>query len=369
LSQASSDNQNSHLDAFEQEMKKRSSLDDVTFTSTLQSQRDDDDDEDDLPTTQHESEYISMQELNPASPDNSYGTEAESQNRDVESTQQNYHTEEPTIANHAGYVYARQFSSTVRKTIPSSPMYLTPHKSKYTEHVGKPRNNICDEPSVADVPDDEQSPQSSVESNAASIDDNKEADRTNLTTPMSIGSKSTTKSRDTLYSQGTSSFAMRGARELLKKNREERLAVMAKRKAVKTPPVKTPNDDQQFNASDEFNDPEPEPQKEVKPLYSHRRSRSITPNKKRFQAASSPSTSPVKKPQSPAPVSPSFVPPKTPPSTAPKALNKSADFSSPMSDVSASSSGWAEDDKDARRALILKMAKHRMRSKKEVRAS
>lgn len=357
MSRASSDNQNSHVDAFEQEMKKRSSLDDVTFASTLQSQRDDDDD---LPSTPLESEYISMQEINPASPDNSYGTEAESQNRDVEPTQQNYQNE-PTIANHAGYVYARQFSSTVRKTIPSSPMYLTPRKSNYVEHLGKPRNDINDEPSVTDVPDDEPSPQST-------IDDNKEADRTNLTSPMSTGSKST-KSRDTLYSQGTSSFAMRGARELLKKNREERLAFMAKRKAVKTPPVKTPNNDEQSNASDEFDDPEPEPQKEVKPLYSHRRSRSITPNKKRFQVTSSPSTSPVKKLQSPAPTSPSFVPPKTPPSTAPKSLDKSADFSSPLSDVSASSSGWAEDDKDARRALILKMAKHRMRSKKEVRAS
>ncbi len=365
MSRASSDNQNSHLDAFEQEMKKRSSLDDVTFASTLQSRRDDDDD---LPSTPLESEYVSMQEINPASPDNSYGTEAESQNRDVEPTQQNYQKNEANIANHAGYVYARQFSSTVRKTIPSSPMYLTPRKSNYVEHLGKPRNDINDEPIVTDVPDDESSPQSTIESNTASMYDNKEADRTDLTSPMSTGSKST-KSRDTLYSQGTSSFAMRGARELLKKNREERLAFMAKRKAVKTPPVTTPNNDEQSNASDEFNDPEPEPQKEVKPLYSHRRSRSITPNKKRFQVTSSPSTSPVKKPQSPAPASVSFVTPKSPPSTAPKSLDKSADFSSPMSDVSASSSAWTEDDKDARRALILKMAKHRMRSKKEVTAS
>lgn len=183
------------------------------------------------------------------------------------------------------------------------------------------------------------------------------------------------------YGAGSTSSAMRGARELLKKNRQERLAFMSKRRAVsqKTPKVrKSPKDDSN-SASNENSDPmkrKTDPSKaktdpsKTKTLYSHSRSRSVTPNKKRFYSESRNTLSPGKKALEPLSPSRSVVP-KTPPSSVRKSPRQNV-YGSPSakSDVSGASSDWtAEDpdpgDKDSRRALILKMAKNRMRNKKK----
>lgn len=191
-------------------------------------------------------------------------------------------------------------------------------------------------------------------------------DKNGIGSPLSRGSKSAI-SPDSLTHERPSS-AMKGARELLRKNRQERLALMSKRKGgMQKAPVHQSSS--QKVKSPSFGNENKEPEKSPK-RFSHIRSRSVTPSKKRPQVPTSP-LSPAKK--NLRPVSPPYdsIQPKTPPSSQ-RNTNRSVFFNSPRSDVSGVSSCWTDEpdsaDRDSRRALILKMAKNRMRSKKEMRS-
>lgn len=355
-----------------------------------------------------ESEYVSMQEL-----DNNVSYHQEEimeqiKEEEKKPSKSNYRDDPPSlpttpkkmeppeehtrITNHAGYGFAKQFSSTPRSTISKSPKYNIVPQSKptspkfsniYPKPVPKVKNEEkstqeqYDDPSIEDLVNYEPASTFSLD------EDNDKTDvmspQSNIASPQSRGSKSGVSPES--FSQGSTSSAMRGARELLKKNRQERLALMSKRRGIqqKIPTTtKSPNEDVEVVGNENK-----EPVKE-KTFYSHARSRSVTPNKKRFQSTSSPVASPVaspvKKALSPSkkalsPTSPSNAPviPKTPPPVSHrKTVVKNADFGSPKSDISGASSAWTEEpdgDKDSRRALILKMAKNRMRTKKEMKSS
>jgi len=422
-SRQSTPNTNSNVDFefFQKEML-RVSIEENSFLSPQQSRQNDDNSDyeiyEELSSAPQESEYVSMQELDN---DTSYNEEItmkqikEEEEENEELSEANNvdrssslpttpkrvgpPSKEPTrITNYAGYGFAKQFSSTPRTSSLASPKYsITPSKPKSPRNTMSPSKPLSpryslsikqmsparekvkkvpveeyDDPSLDGSVDDEPSP-AYPKSSTFSFDE--EDDRKNngaspqshAASPQSRGSKSVESS----YTQGSTSSAMRGARELLKKNRQERLALMSKRRGVqqKIPTItKAPKEKQ----VDEVGNENKEPAKE-KTFYSHARSRSVTPNRKRFQSTSSPTASPAKKALSPAtPPYGAPPPPKTPPSVSlQKAAvnNKDADFAvSPKSDISAASSSWtdeADGDKDSRRALILKMARNRMRSKKE----
>ena len=284
--------------------------------------------------------------------------------------------EEPTrISSYAGYGFARQFSSTPRSHGASSPKYSTPQRTTPVAHH-RPDPVTYDDPSVDNMSDDEPSPQIQLldPPTFSQSHDNRSdviSPQSHVASPHSRGSKSAL-SPDSSYTQGTSSAAMKGARELLKKNRHERLALMSKRRvAHQKAPVKSPRVVEDIDSGSENKEPV-ETSASSRTLYSHARSRSVTPNKKRFQGLASPTDSPAKKALTPA--SPPYgpMPPKTPPSSRRKNFNKDVGFGSPTSDVSGASSAWTSEpesgDKDSRRALILKMAKSRMKSKKELKS-
>lgn len=368
----SCDGQKFDVDAFQQEMNP-ASLDEGTFASS-ESHCDDEEARPhhsytDAPSTLlQESEYVSMQELYPRSPDVSHNMEVEG--GDKKSPEMVSHTdppampqkdkpsEQPTgITNYAGYGFARQFSSTPRRSKLSSPKYA--NTQKVTPQIQrKSRQFTYDDTSVDNLaPDDETSHQSSVDPPVFSISSFED-----VASPQSRESKV---SPDSSHTQGTSSTAMIGARKLLKKNRQERLALMAKRKQAQQ---KTPVLTSRKQETSVFGNENKEPDK-TKILFSHARSRSVTPNKRRFRAGASSPASSLKISLSPASPPSGVFPPKSPPSSR-KTQNKNSSFGSPKSDISACSSAWFDEpdaDKDSRRALILKMAKNRMRSKKELR--
>jgi hypothetical protein len=273
--------------------------------------------------------------------------------------------DQPTrISTYAGYGFARQFSSTPRAAKPSTPLYATPRRT-IPPVQKQSAQETYDDPSVDDVPPSPKVQLDPPSYSPDSYDDNINdfvSPQSTIASPQSRGSKSAI-SPDS-FTQGTSSTAMRGARELLKKNRQERLALMSKRKVIKTPVLKSPR-------VSEFGNENKEPAKSTKKMYSHARSRSVTPNKSRFHGTPSPIPSPK---MTLSPASPHYdsIPPKTPPSSQRKSFNKDLGYS-PKSDISGASSAWTEDidspNKDSRRALILKMAKNRMRSKKELKPS
>lgn len=198
----------------------------------------------------------------------------------------------------------------------------------------------------------------------------------------SVHEPSTTpQSQQSEYSR---SSAMRGAQELLKKNRQQRLAIMAKRRSAR-------EDVANSNTKSENNGV----------VYSHSRNRSITPSQ-RNKSPSKRSLSPTKKPNNPPPPSPSGPKTHSPlkmslyrsPSASTRSTRRSLPGSTSRTNVmgrspspsfgllddsdvkseatsavSAASSVWTDttdlSEKDQRRALILKMAKNRMKSKKD----
>ena len=187
------------------------------------------------------------------------------------------------------------------------------------------------------------------------------------------------KSTASTYSK---SSAMKGAQELLKKNREQRLRIMAKRRNT---PGKNSEKSFTSTASDSEN-MEPSPTKQI---VSKARGRSVTPVRKatsppqRLSISPSRRMSPVKmalykNPSSPRKIA-GDVPPPPPlsptnkllqPRREPKSYQNDDDAKSVASSiVSAASSGWTDTtdplERDSRRALILKMAKSRMRSKRD----
>ncbi len=206
-----------------------------------------------------------------------------------------------------------------------------------------------------------------------------------LSTPgnfSDFGETSMQESGITPQSQGSEysrSSAMRGAQELLRKNRQQRLAIMAKRRSAREDTLATKNESTE------------------KTVFSRSRNRSITPSQLN-RSPSKKSMSPTKKSHN-LPQSPSTIKAQSPvkmslyrsPSSRSRISqisrvsksNNSTDveqFSSPRivddsdvkseatSAVSASSSVWTDttdlSEKDQRRALILRMAKNRMKSKR-----
>ena len=373
---------------------KRSSYDDQSHSTRGRRAYQDKEDPDsyncfikDVPSTptSPESEYVSMQELDPGLSCDLQVDNAENELKD----ETRFATLEasgfgekskPEIFSHVGYGFAKQVSSTPRRLDPSSPKYATPSpryspSQKLIRKVSEKRNvDVFDNPLVGSIHDSEASTklQSAPHSHSSTGDRHDVGSiEVNVFTPQPR-----TGTPDS-YTRGSSSTAMKGARELLKKNRKERLALMSKRKLVhKSPSLKILEADNGSVGN--------ENKEVVKPkkVYSNARSRSITPTTKRFQLSSSPASSPTKKVSSSPASSPtkkvssspassptkkvfssaSPPPPKTPPHT-----YYYSGFTSPKSDVSGSSA-WTDDteDKNSRRALILKMAKNRMRSKKEI---
>ena len=270
--------------------------------------------------------------------------------------------EGPTkISTYAGYGFARQFSSTPRRVSSSSPKYATP--PKFSQQVQqKSRQVIYDDPTLDNISDDDPSPRIPV-STPTSFSSYEDKDA--ITSPLSRGGKSAI-SPDS-HTQERPSSAMKSARELLRKNRQERLALMSKRKSGMQKALAHQLRSRKAE-SPSFGNENKEPEKSPK-RFSHVRSRSVTPNKKRSQVGTAP-LSPSKK--NLCPVSPSYGSiPKTPPSSQ-RSTNRSPFFNSPRSEVSGVSSCWTDEpdsaERDSRRALILRMAKNRMRSKKEMRS-
>ena len=372
------------------EMKITSSIDkdsiDKEKRSTASKKLEDDEDdldfsskENDMPSTPQDSEYVSIQEYDETIPE---GTEdvfkvpidIATQIREdppvnqMKSPLQKVEKGDPVIPSFAGYGLARQFSTKLHTSSPKpqnqklaspSPKYTTPRRSTSSLKVKETNSAIL-------LTEDELFPQ--IKKDPPSIPDNK----VNLLSPQptlaSKQGKLSGVSPDS-YTQGSSSNAMKGAREILKKNRQERLALMTKRRPV---PHRAPSDNdlptEEISGNNENKDPI-----KTKTLYSHARSRSVTPNKKRFQSETKSPVAPLKQTLSPSLHSHSHRSiPKTPPSASHKVSGNETGFGSPKSDVSGASSGWTEDpdstDKDSRRALILKMAKNRMRSKKEIKS-
>lgn len=192
----------------------------------------------------------------------------------------------------------------------------------------------------------------------------------------------------------TKSSAMRGAQELLKKNRSQRLAIMAKRRNT---PLRNEKSSYSTNSSSDIENKEPT----IKPrvVRSRSRGRSVTPvrirspervkinlsspkdisspprpkSKVKMTMYRSPSASKrliSDRPQaSLSPKSGLASPPLSPRSPRSPSVNNDDDVKSEAnSAVSATSSVWTDatdlTQKDSRRALILKMAKNRMKSKK-----
>lgn len=196
-------------------------------------------------------------------------------------------------------------------------------------------------------------------------------------------------------SEYSRSSAMRGAQELLKKNRQQRLAIMAKRRSGKDldSPASNIENKAPISASTA---------KAQKTIYSRSRNRSVTPNQLGSHTPSSHSgrslsnghslsasgrsvLSKDKAPKSPVKMtlykSPSAkvnqeqkneeLSPKvaSPIEPDPKILDEADVKSDATSAFSGSSSVWTEttevSERDQRRALILKMAKNRMKSKRD----
>jgi len=184
----------------------------------------------------------------------------------------------------------------------------------------------------------------------------------------------------------TKSSAMRGAQELLKKNRQQRLAIMAKRRSS------TALTDDNSTASDTENK---SPYKPAKVIHSIARGRSVTPirRSKSPVKALSPNNankSPKSKVKMTMYKSPSSPRNKIISERSTKTLNETSELATPsppspvmksppppmmngMDDTrsesaSATSSVWTDTtdltQRDSRRALILKMAKSRMKSKR-----
>lgn len=217
-----------------------------------------------------------------------------------------------------------------------------------------------------------------------------------LVSPMSVGStfgptspaSSTTKSQNSY----TKSSAMRGAQKLLKKNRQQRLAIMAKRRSVTSglqePTVNnvgssgvgdTPDTSTPTNNSDAENDAPKQASTGTNVIYSRSRGRSVTPVRRMGSESSvvvkkTPLTPPSKK-KSPIPPSPVRTPSKVRMSVYKSASARIAaiqdndELDDTTSEaLSGTSSVWTDAtdgiSKDSRRALILKMAKRRMKEKK-----
>jgi len=358
---------------------------------------DDNDDPDELASTASppRSEYVSMQELgNPCLPEMSSFQKTEDEDDDVNPPENEYVNEsepepepslsppttpprnepEPTrVSTFAGYSMAKQFSTGIRPTTPKH-YPLTPPRLGFPP-ARDPSVPISykDQQSVEDdVPDDEPSlcvpPESPLSYQSSEPLSRENVEQINISSSSTMAKPLMTADK---YSKGS---AMRGARELLKKNRQERLAVMSKRRGAKSPLVKNKKEDssEQQPQPQDNNNENKAPEKS-RPLYSKSRSRTVTPNKKRFQTP----TSPTKSSAPPTPSSPSKealassstpeypIPPRTPDNSS--RVNTSIKSPGATSDVSGTSSVWTDSsDKDSRRALILKMAKSRMRSKKEM---
>jgi hypothetical protein len=207
------------------------------------------------------------------------------------------------------------------------------------------------------------------------------------------------------------SSAMRGAHELLKKNRQQRLAIMAKRKGTNG----TPQHDTSFGDSEHHpTSSEAENYEAYKPkvIMSRSRGRSVTPIRRKSPTkVMSPEKISTNTPKSPknkvkmsmyrsnsssrerfvserssrtldteitsteketlSPTSPTTRedPSSNIPVLSPKRRDENDAKSEATSAVSGTSSVWTDTtdfaSKDSRRALILKMAKNRMRTKKE----
>lgn len=197
-------------------------------------------------------------------------------------------------------------------------------------------------------------------------------------TPTTVGSAKS-------HNSYTKSSAMRGAQELLKKNRQQRLAIMAKRRGNSSNTLDT-----SLTGNGTPNNENNAPNLKAKTVYSRSRNRSVTPARRGVKSpgvqkkALSPSNAPaVAVAVEPVDQSKSQVKMSMYRSTSSGRANFVAEKSNPTlpnfqngidddvrsdatSAISGTSSVWtdATDSKDSRRALILKMAKNRMKKKK-----
>ncbi len=180
----------------------------------------------------------------------------------------------------------------------------------------------------------------------------------------------------------TKSTAMRGAQKLLKKNREQRLAIMAKRRNPNADALSTGTSLNTTANSDNENDAPNSENKGPKTIYSRSRGRAVTPIRHMKSPPESPAV--IKKALTPSnKKSPAPAPAPPPASKVKMSMYKSTSKahmsvteegaddskSDATSGYSGTSSIWTDSTdvtgRDSRRALILKMAKSRMKKKKE----
>jgi len=189
-----------------------------------------------------------------------------------------------------------------------------------------------------------------------------------LLSPESTVTDGSADSRST-YSR---SKVMTGAQQILKKNREQRLALMAKRRETQRHrTVKSPLEEDE-SLSGSVHVPPPPPPPPAGPRTPSRRSRSRS--RARAQNSSrSPNTvdSPPYSPASTRSGRSHRIDSPPPPPLSPRSPGTAYDSNyETASNASMASSGWTEDsdpnDRNSRRALILQMAKNRMKSGSKV---